>query len=142
MADAANRVAGSPSKSFFIDMITRDLTITDCILDLVDNSADHAVKRDGVDVMKNSGRRAQRPKFRHATVSLSVSKNNFKIEDTCGGISEDDAKKTIFRFGIPLGASSTPGLSVYGIGMKEHSLNWAGTLGSSLRQPKTGSSWI
>jgi len=61
---------------------------------------------------------AQRPKFKHSTVSLSVSKSNFKIQDTCGGISEDDAKKTIFRFGIPLGASSTPGLSVYGIGMK------------------------
>ena len=27
-----------PSKAFFIEMLTRDITLADCILDLVDNS--------------------------------------------------------------------------------------------------------
>jgi len=27
-----------PSKAFFIEMLTRDITLSDCVLDLVDNS--------------------------------------------------------------------------------------------------------
>jgi hypothetical protein len=31
-----------PTKAFFVNMITRDITFEDCILDLIDNSVDGA----------------------------------------------------------------------------------------------------
>jgi hypothetical protein len=77
MAENSNIVSGSPSKGFFIDMITRDLTITDCILDLIDNSVDHAVKRDEIDVMKILDNGGQLPRFKSSTITLTVSKTNF-----------------------------------------------------------------
>lgn len=33
-----NIIQGRPSKKFFIDMITRDISIEDVIIDLIDNS--------------------------------------------------------------------------------------------------------
>ena len=38
----ANIIEGSPTKQFFIDMITRDISIEDAIIDLLDNSIDGA----------------------------------------------------------------------------------------------------
>ena len=69
MVSPSDIVQAKPSKAFFIDMITRDLTVTDSILDLVDNSIDQAVERQRVDVMTtltNGG--SQR--FKAAEVSL------------------------------------------------------------------------
>jgi len=37
-------VKGSPSKAFFVNMITRDISLGDAILDLLDNAVD-GVKR-------------------------------------------------------------------------------------------------
>ena len=37
-----NIIEGSPTKQFFIDMITRDISIEDAIMDLIDNSIDGA----------------------------------------------------------------------------------------------------
>jgi hypothetical protein len=35
-----NTVKAYPRKQFFIEMFTRDITLEDCILDLIDNSMD------------------------------------------------------------------------------------------------------
>ena len=35
-------IDASPTKAFFIDNLTRDLTLEDAILDLIDNSVDAA----------------------------------------------------------------------------------------------------
>ena len=37
-----NIIQGNPTKGFFIEMITRDISIKDAILDLLDNSIDGA----------------------------------------------------------------------------------------------------
>ena len=50
MAEEQLAASGQPTKSFFVDMITLDLNITDCILDLIDNAIDKAVALKGVDV--------------------------------------------------------------------------------------------
>lgn len=39
-----NIIEGNPTKTFFIQMITRDITINDAIIDLLDNSIDGASK--------------------------------------------------------------------------------------------------
>ena len=87
MPETDKTVVAQPSKAFFIDMITRDLGLTDCILDLIDNAVDHAVARSGADVMKlltNGG--AQRS-LEGCSVELTMSDKEFVIRDTCGGIS-------------------------------------------------------
>ena len=37
-----NVIEGNPTKKFFIEMITRDISIEDAIIDLLDNSIDGA----------------------------------------------------------------------------------------------------
>lgn len=39
-----NIIEGNPTKQFFIEMITRDISIEDAIMDLVDNSIDGAIR--------------------------------------------------------------------------------------------------
>ena len=118
MPETDKTVVAQPSKAFFIDMITRDLGLTDCILDLIDNAVDHAVARTGADVMTlltNGG--AQRT-LAGCSVELSMSENEFVIRDTCGGISIDAARNSVFLFGNPTDRGAHGGLSVFGIGMK------------------------
>ena len=114
-------VIGRPSKAFFVDMITRDLTVEDSILDLIDNAIDAAVTRQRVNVMNvltdggNEGNRFQRAKV---SIDINVDNNMFVIRDSCGGISLNEARETVFRFGNPQERPAMGGLSVYGIGMK------------------------
>jgi hypothetical protein len=118
MPESDKTVDAQPSKAFFIDMITRDLGLTDCILDLIDNAVDHAVARTGADVMKlltNGG--AQRT-LEGCSVDVTMSEGQFVIRDTCGGISIHAAKTSVFLFGNPVDRGSPGGLSVFGIGMK------------------------
>ena len=45
---ASDKKAGAnPTKAFFVSMITRDITLEDCILDLIDNSVDGAWRSEG-----------------------------------------------------------------------------------------------
>lgn len=39
-----NIIEGHPTKSFFIEMITRDISIEDAIMDLIDNSIDGVIR--------------------------------------------------------------------------------------------------
>jgi hypothetical protein len=107
-----------PSKSFFIDMLTRDIGLTECILDLIDNSIHSLIVGSNLDIMENlvTGKTvAPMPK---AEINLSFSSTQFKITDTCGGISIQDARERVFLFGNSKHDKSHTGLGVYGIGMK------------------------
>ncbi len=117
MAETDNVIFAEPSKSFFISMLTRDITATQCILDLVDNSVHSLITDTEIDVMQSMLGRASTKKVK-ASVSILLSKNNFQIDDTCGGISIEDAKEDVFRLGNPTHDKKHSGLGVYGIGMK------------------------
>jgi hypothetical protein len=122
LLDADERIIdASPSKSFFIWMLTRDIGITDCILDLIDNPVDNVVEQHEVDVTEAlvGGRVRRAPDT--ARVNIDVSAEGFSITDTCGGIGVDEAREHVFRFGYPddkRAAQQGHGLSVYGVGMK------------------------
>lgn len=110
---------GQPSKAFFVDMITRDLTVEDSILDLIDNAIDAAVTRQDVDVMTVlPGHEHNKHRFSKATIAINIDDVALTINDTCGGMSIKDAEEVVFRFGNPGVRSPSGGLSVYGIGMK------------------------
>jgi len=45
--DEGTKATANPTKEFFVKMITRDITLEDCILDLIDNSVDGAWRSEG-----------------------------------------------------------------------------------------------
>ncbi len=107
---------GDPSKGFFITMITRDITLNDCIMDLLDNCVD------GINNWRARQRKTLPPNERYKKfwVAISYNRDSFKISDNCGGIPIEAAKKYAFRFGRPDDAPKDTAhlLGLYGIGMK------------------------
>jgi hypothetical protein len=118
----------SPTKDFFIYMITKDIDLDECILDLLDNCVDGAngdLQRK-LNKSRKTGKgrkRVIRPderQYKGYRAEVSLSKNEFCIEDNCGGISLDDAVNYAFHFGRRHDAPTDTGYSIglYGIGMK------------------------
>jgi hypothetical protein len=103
-----------PTKEFFVNMITKDIQLDACILDLLDNCLDGA--------NSSIANRANEPgeKYEEYWAEITISEDEFKIRDNCGGISIEEAKNYAFRFGrrpdAPAEAAYSIGL--YGIGMK------------------------
>jgi hypothetical protein len=111
-ADAA------PDKAFFTDLITRDISLDDAILDLIDNSMDSLIRSRDINLYQDFLSSKQSRIYKAlATIRIDYSLREFRIEDDCGGISFSRAKTDIFRFGKP-GPGSGSSLSVFGIGMK------------------------
>jgi hypothetical protein len=105
----------SPTKQFFIRMITRDIRLEDCILDLIDNSLDGATRQ----IHEMSSPPKDNTRFAGFEIALLLN-GKFEISDNCGGIGVELAKKVAFHFGrpadVPLEKDYMIGL--YGIGMK------------------------
>ncbi|MCK4827530.1 ATP-binding protein, partial [bacterium] len=115
----------SPEKHLFLEMFIRDLTLEDSILDLVDNSIDSLIRERNIDVSEaleplGSNRDspgAARAKMEPASINITFNDKYFHVEDNCGGISVEDAKEEVFRFGHSKEAKVGQ-LGVYGIGLK------------------------
>jgi hypothetical protein len=107
----------SPSKAFFIEMLTRDLTVSDCVLDLVDNAVHRLISETGLDVSEHlfAGTKARKVS---ALIEIAFDSSEFRIKDNCGGISIKDATEEVFLLGNPVREKRQTGLGVYGIGMK------------------------
>ena len=101
-----NTIDGNPTKKFFIEMITRDISIEDAIIDLLDNSIDGA---NNINPNDYSG----------LEIELIDNSNEFSIRDNCGGFTLETAQKYAFRFGRPDEAPiSHNTVGRFGIGMK------------------------
>ena len=70
-----NEIDAAPTKSFFIDMLTRDIPLDQAILDLVDNSVD------GAKAMRAEG---GADSFEGRWVRLEFGREKFRIIDNCG----------------------------------------------------------
>ncbi|WP_057831073.1 ATP-binding protein [Colwellia sp. TT2012] len=98
------KVNADPTKEFFMTMLTRDISLTSAILDLVDNCIDAA--------KSNGGCRGKK-------INLEVNESTFKMEDTCGGMSKHVAEHYAFKFGRDIDAPMTPNaIGKFGVGMK------------------------
>lgn len=105
---APSVVDATPEKSFFIHMITRDIELEDCILDLLDNSIDGALRL-----------RGSQASWQGLTVRIEFDPGGFSITDNCGGISLEVARNYAFHFGRPKAAASVDrAIGLYGVGMK------------------------
>ncbi|MFZ0909349.1 MAG: ATP-binding protein, partial [Candidatus Acidiferrales bacterium] len=119
-ADPANenKIKADPSKAFFIEMLIRDISLDECILDLTDNSVHNLIRESNLDVMQTLLGKSPAAKRLDANIAIATSAKEFRIEDTCGGITIDDAREDVFLFGKSKRETAHTGLGVYGIGMK------------------------
>jgi len=99
----AELVSFQPTKSLFINILTRDISIHDCILDLLDNAVDSYTKN-GIEEKRE--------------VRLNFDKSKVSVFDNCGGIDKRRLLKEVFRFGAKDFSSNVPTIGVYGIGLK------------------------
>lgn len=105
------KIHADATKDFFVTMITRDISLRDCIFDLLDNAIDSARR-------KPSGE----PKnvFHGYEINLNFNATTFSISDNCGGIRLSDAIDYAFHFGRRPNSPTDVkgGIGLYGIGMK------------------------
>lgn len=106
-----DHVHAIPTKQFFVSMLTRDISLADAILDLVDNCLDGALRiADGGDV-----------DYSRHTVDINFSADQFSITDNCGGIPRKIAIEYAFKMGRDpddTRDSETETIGMYGVGMK------------------------
>lgn len=96
----------SPTKKFFVDSITRDISVEKCIMDLIDNSIGGAKRHREADSYKGY------------YIKIFFSKYDYMIEDNCGGIPLEEAKQYVFRFGNNDDHLESYSSGGFGIGMK------------------------
>lgn len=110
-----SKASANPTKAFFVRMITRDITLEDCIFDLIDNSIDGAWELAGGPPLSLQDNTDLSP----YKISIKITPDSFSIHDNCGGISFDDAVNYAFTFGRQEAAETENfSIGVYGIGMK------------------------
>jgi hypothetical protein len=108
-------INASATKNFFIRMITRDILLQDCILDLIDNSIDGATRWQ----KETNASVDEETRYSAFHIRLTLSADEFHIDDNCRGMSIELAKTKAFHFGRPSGIDERfDSIGLYGIGMK------------------------
>ena len=115
-----NTVAASPSKAFFVEMLTRDINLTDAILDLLDNCID-GILRQLKDKESAESFDPDKP-YDGYWAKITATPKEFSITDNCGGIPRDIAMDKAFRLGRSIEDlerdKDIATIGMYGIGMK------------------------
>ena len=116
-SEALGKANAYPTKAFFVRMLTRDISLDACILDLIDNAVDAAWRTaNGMPTTFKTGNTLDKYEVQ---LNIDVSGKQFRILDNCGGISLDDAAAYAFTFGRDEEqATGDFAVGVYGIGMK------------------------
>lgn len=108
---STDQAQASPTKRFFVSMLTRDINLADAILDLLDNCLDGAMRQaNGKDV-----------DYAKHFVKIEVAEDHFSIADNCGGIPREVAKDYAFKMGREPDDdrdSDAETIGMYGVGMK------------------------
>jgi hypothetical protein len=105
-------VDASPVKSFFVTMLTRDIQLSDAILDLLDNSVDGILR-------SKKGKVSDDKPYHGFVAEIEFDSDSFLIRDNCGGIPWS-LHDYAFRMGRadPNRDTGLPTVGTYGIGMK------------------------
>lgn len=107
-SDNKNIVAADPAKSFFVNMLIKDITLKDAIGDLVDNAVD-AIKA-----------KTKNPNdLKGYKITIKCEKNFFSIADNGFGMEANIARETAFNFGKSVNHKLIDkSIGQFGIGMK------------------------
>jgi hypothetical protein len=111
MKPSRDKAQASPTKQFFVSMLTRDISLADAILDLVDNCLDGALRLADGDVVD----------YAKHFVKIDIAEGHFSIADNCGGIPREVAKNYAFKMGRDADDdrdSDAETIGMYGVGMK------------------------
>lgn len=102
-------VNAMPTKSFFVEMFTKDIPLDQAVLDLVDNSVDAARRKPKKGNLPLEG----------YSIRLTFDGDQFLLTDNCGGFTSLEAADYAFRFGRPAGAKrEANSIGRFGVGMK------------------------
>ena len=115
-----NDVDASPTKAFFVEMLTRDIELKDAVLDLLDNCLDGVMRTIGGRKASAKAKRSETP-YAGFHAEIEFDKDHFRITDDCGGMDKETLEKKAFRLGRPKldpATKSLPTVGLYGIGMK------------------------
>lgn len=99
-----------PTKRFFVSMLTRDISLEDAILDLLDNCLDGALRVSDHEV-----------DYSKYSVEINLNKDRFSIRDNCGGIPRQVAANYAFKMGREPDDTrdqDSETIGMYGVGMK------------------------
>ena len=108
---STDQAQASPTKQFFVAMLTRDIGLADAILDLLDNCLDGAMR------LASGGAVDYAKHF----VKIEIAGDHFLIADNCGGIPREVAKNYAFKMGREPDDdrdSDAETIGMYGVGMK------------------------
>ncbi|MBE8232806.1 MAG: hypothetical protein HAW67_03660, partial [Endozoicomonadaceae bacterium] len=111
MTDTLQFAEAIPTKRFFVSMLTRDISLEDAILDLLDNCLDGALRQ-------SENNTVNYLKYR---VSIDISNEKFLIKDNCGGIPREVAANYAFKMGRDpddIRDQDSETIGMYGVGMK------------------------
>jgi Histidine kinase-, DNA gyrase B-, and HSP90-like ATPase len=113
--------AAAPEKRLFISLLTRDLSLVEAFLDLIDNSVNAALVTQHIPLSdaRDYMHLLTSKKKGTAHIAITASEKIITVSDTTGGISYKTAMKEAFKFGkAEHVGSANDRLSVYGIGLK------------------------
>ena len=108
---STDQAQASPTKQFFVSMLTRDIGLADAILDLLDNCLDGAMR------LASGGAVDYAKHF----VKIEIAGDHFLIADNCSGIPREVAKNYAFKMGREPDDdrdSDAETIGMYGVGMK------------------------
>jgi hypothetical protein len=112
----------SPEKRLFISLITRDISLAEAFLDIIDNSINAALEPMASELKSADDyqRLLANPKVKpRVQIHLTVRKDKIVVRDTAPGITAEVAASHVFKFGrAEAGENKRDRLSVYGIGLK------------------------
>jgi hypothetical protein len=112
-------VDASPSKRFFVEMLTRDIELKDAILDLLDNCVDGVLRILAAKKARAEEVHEELP-YDGYWARITATADSFELTDNCGGMSRKIAIESAFRLGRvdPEKDKNIPTVGMYGIGMK------------------------
>lgn len=112
--------SAAPTKEFFVRTLIRDISLDDCVLDLVDNSIDSAREQlNTTGETENPYQLRITDELAQFEIDVQISETEFSITDNCGGVSFDEAVTSAFTFGRRTDYDDDDwSVGVYGIGMK------------------------
>lgn len=120
MKNDAILVDTTPAKVAIVDGLTRDLSVSAAIQDLVDNAIDSAAAATRAQPATGRGKKRPIPEapplsYTGFRIELTLNERVFRIRDNCGGIDAKTFAHSAFRFGKR--SSHSYGLGIFGVGL-------------------------